>query len=144
MNISPQLREALKYYYTTPTQRWKFVYFMWKNGLSNRNTDFSTLTEQDIIEKYCKGSMKRYNFLKEWENSEEYTNLMNILLLDKSNKELQEIYNVVLEKAKQGDDKAIKTFLLLQEQLKKSVKIKTKKSDRAKQEETEDDDLILE
>ncbi|SKA99934.1 hypothetical protein SAMN05443428_13916 [Caloramator quimbayensis] len=141
MNISPQLRQALKPYYSIPSNRYKFVYFMWRNGLSNRNTDFSTLTEEEIIEKYCKGSIRKYNFLKEWENSEEYTNLMNILLLDKSNKELLEIYDVVLEKAKQGDDKAIKTFLLLQEELKKSVKHKKNKPEK---EEQEDDGLILE
>ena len=68
---------------------------------------------------------------------------MNLLLLERSNKDFVEIYNAVSEKAKQGDDKAIKTFLTLQNEIRKSVK--TKKSKKAEQEEVEeDDDLILE
>ena len=117
---------------------------MWRNKLANANRDFSELTEQDIIDKYCKGSMIKYGNLKQWENTEEYAELMNLLLLEKSNKDFVDIYNVVSEKAKQGDDKAIKTFLLLKDELKKSVKTKTKKVNKEEEEEQEDDDLVLE
>jgi len=116
---------------------------MWRNGLSNSNRNFADFTEQDIIEKYCKGSLKKYSNLRQWENTEEYAELMNLLLLEKSNKDFVEIYNVISEKAKQGDDKAVKTFLALQNELKKSIK--AKKSNKAEKEEIEeDDDLILE
>jgi len=137
------LNQALKQYWKNTTNYPKYAYFMWRNGLSNSNRDFSELTEQDIIEKYCKGSMKKYGNLKQWENTEEYAELMNLLLLERSNKDFVEIYNAVSEKAKQGDDKAVKTFLALQNEIRKSVK--NKKSNKAEQEEVEeDDDLILE
>jgi len=137
------LNQALKQYWKNTTNYPKYAYFMWRNGLANSNRDFSEFTEQDIIEKYCKGSMKKYGNLKQWENTEEYAELMNLLLLERSNKDFVEIYNAVSEKAKQGDDKAVKTFLALQNEIRKSVK--NKKSNKAEQEEIEDDDgLILE
>jgi len=138
------LNQALKQYWKNTTNYPKYAYFMWKNGLSNSNRNFSEFTEQDIIEKYCKGSMKKYGNLKQWENTEEYAELMNLLILERSNKDFVEIYNAVSEKAKQGDDKAIKTFLVLQNELKKSVKTKTKKVNKEEEEEQEDDDLVLE
>lgn len=138
------LNRALKQYWKNTTNYPKYAYFMWRNGLSNSNRDFSEFTEQDIIEKYCKGSLIKYGNLKQWENTEEYAELMNLLLLEKSNKDFVDIYNVVSEKAKQGDDKAIKTFLLLKDELKKSVKTKTKKVNKEEEEEQEDDDLVLE
>jgi len=138
------LNQALKQYWKNTTTYPKYAYFMWRNKLANANRDFSELTEQDIIDKYCKGSMIKYGNLKQWENTEEYAELMNLLLLEKSNKDFVDIYNVVSEKAKQGDDKAIKTFLLLKDELKKSVKTKTKKVNKEEEEEQEDDDLVLE
>ncbi len=136
------LNQALKQYWKNTTNYPKYAYFMWRNKLANANRDFSEFTEQDIIEKYCKGSLKKYGNLKQWENTEEYAELMNLLLLEKSNKDFVEIYNAVSEKAKQGDDKAVKTFLALQNEIRKSVK--NKKSNKAEQEEIEDDDLVLE
>ena len=136
------LNQALKQYWKNTTNYPKYAYFMWRNKLANSNRDFSEFTEQDIIEKYCKGSLIKYGNLKQWENTEEYAELMNLLLLERSNKDFVEIYNAVSEKAKQGDDKAVKTFLALQNELKKSIK--AKKSNKAEQEEIEEDDLVLE
>ena len=136
------LNQALKQYWKNTSTYPKYVYFMWRNKLANSNRDFAEFTEQDIIDKYCKGSLIKYGNLKQWENTEEYAELMNLLLLEKSNKDFVDIYNVISEKAKQGDDKAVKTFLTLQNELKKSVK--NKKSKKAEQEEIEEDDLVLE
>ena len=66
------------------------------------------------------------------------------VVVRKSNKDFVEIYNAVSEKAKQGDDKAIKTFLVLQNELKKSVKTKKLNKQEQQEEIEEDDDLILE
>ena len=137
------LNQALKQYWKNTTNYPKYAYFMWRNGLSNSNRDFSEFTEQDIIDKYCKGSMKKYGNLKQWENTEEYAELMNLLLLERSNKDFVDIYNAVSEKAKQGDDKAVKTFLTLQNEIRKSVKAK-KSNTQEQQEEVEEDDLVLE
>lgn len=146
MNMARQvslLNQALKQYWKNTTNYPKYAYFMWRNGLSNSNRDFSELTEQDIIDKYCKGSLKKYGNLKQWENTEEYAELMNLLLLERSNKDFVEIYNVVSEEAKKGNDRAVKTFLTLQNEIRKSVKAK-KSSKQEQQEEVEEDDLVLE
>ena len=136
------LNQALKQYWKNTSTYPKYAYFMWRNKLANSNRNFADFTEQDIIEKYCKGSLIKYGNLKQWENTEEYAELMNLLLLERSNKDFVEIYNAVSEKAKQGDDKAIKTFLTLQNEIRKSVK--NKKSKKAEKEEIEEDDLVLE
>jgi len=136
------LNQALKQYWKNTTNYPKYAYFMWKNKLANSNRDFSEFTEQDIIDKYCKGSMKKYGNLKQWENTEEYAELMNLLLLERSNKDFVEIYNAISKKAKEGDERAVKTFLTLQNEIRKSVK--NKKSNKAEQEEIEEDDLVLE
>jgi len=136
------LNQALKQYWKNTTNYPKYAYFMWKNKLANSNRDFSEFTEQGIIDKYCKGSMKKYGNLKQWENTEEYAELMNLLLLERSNKDFVEIYNAISKKAKEGDERAVKTFLTLQNEIRKSVK--NKKSNKAEQEEIEEDDLVLE
>ena len=140
------LNQALKQYWKNTTNYPKYAYFMWKNKLANSNRDFSKFTEQDIIDKYCKGSMIKYGNLKQWENTEEYAELMNLLLLERSNKDFVEIYNVVSEEAKKGNDKAIKTFLTLKQELEKQYKAKKKsnKQEIEEQEEIEEDDLVLE
>ena len=145
MNMARQvslLNQALKQYWKNTTNYPKYAYFMWKNKLANSNRDFSEFTEQGIIDKYCKGSMKKYGNLKQWENTEEYAELMNLLLLERSNKDFVEIYNAISKKAKEGDERAVKTFLTLQNEIRKSVK--NKKSNKAEQEEIEEDDLVLE
>lgn len=135
------LQQALRPYLKKQVHYPKYVYFMWKNGLSNSKKDYSKFTEEEIINKFCNGSIIKYNNLKLWEKTEEYAELMNLLLLEKSNKDFVEIYNAISEKAKQGDDKAIKTFLALKQELEKSYK---KKQNKQEIEEQENDDLLLE
>ena len=64
------LNQALKRYWKNTSTYPKYAYFMWRNGLSNAYRDFSTITEQEILEKYCKGSLIKYGNLKQWEKTE--------------------------------------------------------------------------
>lgn len=112
----------------------KYYYFMWRNGLFNTITDFSDITEEQFIVKYCKGKKRKYNCLKMWESSNDYQQLQSEVLEYKINEDINKVYTVVRDKALEGDEKSIKTLLLLKKELKA-----TKKVVQPKQEEPEEE-----
>lgn len=111
MNFIAILKKRLKSYY-------KFVYFLFRNRINYADYDFSQMTEQEFLEKFLKGKKRKLENLKKWETSEEYQSLLLLKEYSTSIQDFLEIYNVVKERAKQGnDDKAIKLFIELQKQL---------------------------
>ena len=100
----------------------KRYYFMWKHGMKTWARDYSTITEEQFKEKYCKGSEIKYKNLQDWEKTEEYQNLLNLKMAEGMTADIFKIYNVVKDKALEGDDKAIKTLLMLQKEVKKNLK----------------------
>ncbi|MFC0906238.1 hypothetical protein ACFHWD_16290 [Clostridium sp. MT-14] len=121
--------------------RKKWIYFCWKNKVNNISTKFSEMTEEDILEKYPKLiyplTLKIYK--TRWEQTEEYQNLYRLLMQIRSQQDLYKIYEVVKDKALKGDDKAIKTFLLLKKEIWKSPIEKSGISPEDSQEENKDD-----
>ncbi len=122
--------------------RKKWIYFCWKNKVDNISTKFSKMTEEDILEKYPKLiyplTLKIYK--SRWEQTEEYQNLYRLLMQIRSQQDLYRIYEVVKDKALKGDDKAIKTFLLLKKEIWKSpIKEKLGVEEIESQEENKDD-----
>lgn len=110
---------------------------MWKNKLKNSKNDYSKLSREEFINKYLGGNELRFKRLEQWERTEQYNQLMNVLLNEQIQADIYSVYDVVREKALQGDDKAIKTLLLLQKEFKKNNKCKSVDV------EDEDDGLIL-
>lgn len=129
------LNEFNKYIYKLSNR--KRHYFLWKNKLSTKNTDYSKLTKEELSEKF---NVNEFAWFKQWESSEEYQNLLRLLMQQDSLKDLIEVYKAVKEKALTGDDKAVKTFLILQKEFKKQpVKIIEENNN----EEEEEDGLTL-
>ena len=124
----------------------KRYYFLWKHKLKTSAFDYSTLTEEQFKEKYCKGSKIKYKNLQDWEKTQEYQNLLNLKMSEGMTEDIYKIYNVVKDKALQGDDKAIKTLLMLQKEIKGNLKNMDKKAKEVSEpeEEVEDDDLEIE
>lgn len=114
---------------------YKQVYFRWKHGLKTIERDYSQYTEDEIVENFFKGNRNKFETMKLWEGTEEYADLMMTLLKEKIHNDITEVYDVVLEKAKTGDEKAVKTLLLLQKEIRASLKRKEVIQD--------DDDLIV-
>lgn len=114
---------------------YKQVYFRWKHGLKTIERDYSQYTEDEIVENFFKGNRHKFETMKLWEGTEEYADLMMTLLKEKIHNDITEVYDVVLEKAKTGDEKAVKTLLLLQKEIRASLKRKEVIQD--------DDDLIV-
>lgn len=55
--------------------------------------------------------------MKKWEKTEEYHNLVNIMIESQAGKDLEDIYLIVKDKALTGDEKSIKLLLDLQKQV---------------------------
>lgn len=73
-------------------------------------------------------SVKRdtFNAFLRWERTEEYKALSTLYLSMKAMKDYEAIYQIVSEKALQGDEKMVKTFLTLQKDINSQVNIATK------------------
>ena len=125
----------------------KRYYFMWKHSMKTWARDYSTITEEQFKEKYCKNSEIKYKNLQDWEKTEEYQNLLNLKMAECMTADIFKIYNVVKDKAIEGDDKAIKTLLMLQKEIKGNLKNMDKKVKQEPEEEAnedEDDGLEIE
>ncbi len=117
------------------------IYFLWKNGLSNNKTDYGEWSKEDIINKFFNGSEEAFKRMELWEKTDEYARLMYILTKERMNSDFFEIYDSIVDKAKQGDERSIKTFLLLQKEVKSNLKELNSKSQQTVDD--EDDGLVI-
>lgn len=134
MTLREKINKLKSYY--------KQIYFRWKHGLISRERDYSKYTEEDIIENFFKGDRKKFETMQLWESTEEYADLLLTLLKEHIHKDILEVYDGVLKKAKTGEEKAVKTLLLLQKEVKSLLKEKAQIQVQVQVEE-EDDDLII-
>lgn len=118
----------------------KRLYFEWKFNIRfDQNRE--PLTEEKFLKLV---GQKSLNSFIRWERSQEYKDLVALYLQSRTANDLQEIYNVVSEKAKTGDEKAVKLFLALTKEIQEHAKnaIKDFNGIDTKDDE-EDDDLIV-
>lgn len=97
--------------------RKKFLYFCFINKIDNITIKYSQINRDEFMSRWNFSEISMETF-KQWEGSQEYQHLYGLLMEIRSNKDLYDIYNVVREKALSGDDKAVKTFLVLRKELK--------------------------
>ena len=89
---------------------------------------------------------KTINSFERWEKTQEFKNLVMLYLETKVADDFKEIYSIVVDKSKQGDEKAIKLFLQLQKEVQQNAKLAAKTFemvDDDNEEEEEEDELIL-
>jgi len=117
------------------TVTWKKKeYFLWKHNLSVLRE--IPLTEEEICHKI---KSKSLSYMKKWEKTVEYHNLVNIMIESQAGKDLEDIYAIVKEKALTGDEKSIKLLLDLQKQ----VQAYNKQANKGKQSTNTYDELEL-
>lgn len=85
---------------------WKFNLYVLKNG--------DEISEEDLCKKI---QVKSLAYMRKWEKSPEYLQLVNLYIESQIANDLEQIYRVVSEKALTGDEKAIKLLLDLQKQV---------------------------
>ncbi|WP_449619968.1 hypothetical protein [Robertmurraya sp. Marseille-Q9965] len=118
----------------------KKAYFTWKHDIRFKR-DIPKKSEQDFLKEVNKKSLD--GFIK-WERTAEYKNLLMLLLDSKIASDFEDIYKIVSEKSKTGDEKSIRLFLTLQKDIQQNAKLAAKTFDSVNEEDdSEDDDLLL-
>ncbi|MCL6571306.1 MAG: hypothetical protein K6T88_06410 [Bacillus sp. (in: Bacteria)] len=114
----------------------KAEYFRWKHDLYFMST--KKRTEEEFLKYINRSSFVPF---KRWERTEQYKQLVCILLQAKTGNDLLEMYNSVASKARSGDPKAIETYLKLQKYVNETLKDLEKANKQSKQD--EDDELEI-
>ena len=95
----------------------KAQYFKWKHDIGfDRNAPKKT--EEEFLKVVERKTMN--GFIK-WEKSNEYKALLLLMLGTQTTNDLHEVYQAVLEKAKQGED--VNNFLKLHKEINESAKV---------------------
>lgn len=76
-------------------------------------------SEEDLLRLTARKTMSGFY---RWEKSSEYKHLLMLYLDYKIAQDYEQIYEIVSEKAKQGDDKSIRIFLSLQKDISQNSK----------------------
>lgn len=126
--------EALK-----QTEGKKRLYFEWKHDIRFDQT-IPTKTEEEFLRMV--GAKTLNGFIK-WEKSQQYKNLLLLLLESKVANDFDIIYKVVSDKAKDGDEKSIRLFLSMQKDIQSNAKLAAKTFDSIVDEEKEEDNGLV-
>lgn len=119
----------------------KAEYFRYKFPDLRYYQDRPIKTQEDFLKTVSRKSMNP--FLK-WEKTDEYKSLLMLYLSTKISDDFLDIYNITIDNAKKGDEKAIKIFLQLQKEIQQNAKAAGKLFEKVDvEEESEDDDIDL-
>ena len=113
--------ELLKVLTNGKTDERRRKYFYWKHGLNTLTTDYANMTEEEFIEWACE-SPNQYEYLKRWEQSDEYKRLEYIYRSEQFEQDLLDVYEATKKAAMEGNSSAVKTLLELQKEIKKRIK----------------------
>lgn len=126
--------EALK-----QTEGKKRAYFEWKHDIRFVQ-DAPKKSEDDFLKTV---GLKTLNGFIRWEKSQEYKNLVLLLLDSKVANDYDVIYKNIVDKAKDGDEKFIRLFLSIQKDIQSNAKLAAKTFNVVEEESEENDELVL-
>lgn len=137
VNARKNFFTELSHRFSRPFEKKYYYYFLWRNKLSNSETDFSNITEEEFINKYLRkkrngiitNGKKSYKLLQIWETTDEYQGLMQEYYNFKMNQDFYKLYETYLEKAMGGDEKALNALKTIKkeiESLNKANRVKIK------------------
>ncbi|WP_339171205.1 hypothetical protein [Anoxybacillus sp. FSL W8-1294] len=120
----------------------KRAYFMRKFQIRTpKNKHIISMSDEEFLKWADRKSMTVFH---NWEQTDEYFELYMTYMRGKMQRDLETVYDVVSEKAKQGDEKAVKLFLQMHKdmtQLQKSMNRTQTKQEKVQEE--DDDDLEI-
>ncbi|MBB2482971.1 hypothetical protein H5P36_22680 [Bacillus sp. APMAM] len=118
----------------------KQEYFKWKHDI-RFNQSIPRKSEEEFLKVV---DLKSLNTFHRWERTQEYKNLLLLLLESKVANDFDDIYKKVVEQAKTGDPQSVKLFLQLQKDIQSNAKLAAQTFTSVEDEdEQEDDDLDL-
>lgn len=91
----------------------KEVYFKWRHDLEYRK-HHEKKTEEEVIKAL---RVKTLNEYIKWETTDEYLELVNLALATRFAQDLEKAYVATADKARNGDEKAIKLMMDLQKHI---------------------------
>lgn len=100
----------------------KRYYFQWKHDIRFDRT-VPRKTEEEFLRSV---NLKTLNSFKQWERTAEYKNLLLLLLESRVANDFDEIYKIVSDKAKDGDEKSIRLFLSIQKDIQQNARLAAK------------------
>lgn len=121
----------------------KRAYFMRKFQIRTpKNAHILNMTDEEFLKWADRKSMIVFH---NWEQTDEYFELYMKYMKGKMQRDLETVYDVVSEKAKQGDEKATKLFLQIYKDMAQLQKALNRTNNKKQEEvqEDEDDDLVL-
>jgi hypothetical protein len=99
----------------------KRLWFYWKNKMKTKKYDFSdgSMSAEEFINTYLGGNKKKFDSWELWAKTSNYANLMETYYNQCADMDFIKMYEAVREKALQGDNASIKTFMMLQKEIKR-------------------------
>lgn len=111
MNISDAIKTVKNEY---------ALYFKYKFPEMAFDKSKPAKTEEEFLKTVGRKSM---NGFERWEKTDEYKMLVTLYLNTRVIKDYEEIYNIVTDQAKKGDEKSIKLFFTLNKELQQQSKM---------------------
>jgi hypothetical protein len=93
-------------------------------------------TEEDFLRLVGR---KSTNAFLNWEKTNEYKSLLMLYLETKVSDDYMEIYDIIVSKAKEGDEKSIRIFINLQKDIQQNAKVAAKTFVKMEEEESDSD-----
>lgn len=118
----------------------KALYFQYKFPELRYDQIKPLKTEEDFLRLVERKTM---NPFYKFEKTQEYKNLLMLYLDTKIADDFEDIYNIVVKKSKEGDEKSIRIFLTLQKDIQSNAKIASKTFEHDEVEDMEEDDGLL-
>lgn len=115
-------------------------YFRWKYKLPVRGRVYNDRPLEEIMRI---DGVKNKETYYSWEKTEQYKHLIDLLILSHIGNDLYDMYNVMLNKAKKGDSKAVDTVIKLQKSIAQNIKENSQQNANNTVVEDEEDDLEL-
>lgn len=117
----------------------KAEYFRWKHDIKYDRT-LKKKSEEEFLKSVQKKTM---NSFLQWERTQQYADLVHLLLQAKVHNDMLQSYQQVSEKAITGDEKSIKLLLDMSKVIKDYAKSASKQFEKEDKEIIEDDDLEI-
>lgn len=118
----------------------KALYFQYKFPDLRYDQSKPLKTEEDFLRL---AERKTINSFLKWEKSSEYKNLIQLYLDTKIADDYKEIYKIVVDKAREGDEKSIRLFLTLQKDIQQNSRVAAKQFENDEDEVIEEDDGLM-
>ncbi|MGG4000739.1 hypothetical protein [Anoxybacillus kestanbolensis] len=119
----------------------KRSYFMRKFQIRTaKNAHILAMSDEEFL-KWA--DRQTFTTFHNWEQTDEYFELYMLYMKGKMQRDLEAIYDVVSEKAKQGDEKAVRLFLQLHKDMNQLQKSMNRTQTKQEEVQEDEDDLVL-